>query len=115
MAAVSPGKHHGGQDAAADRAGLHRADRANGVSVAALLERVSRAGLAIRLAWRGTERTDVVQHSDEFPTGVLPVIRDRFPGAVSDDEETEPTSATREAWRWLRPEHFSWWPTVLAG
>jgi hypothetical protein len=79
------------------------------LSVAALLERMSRAGQAIRLAWRGSERLGLAEGRGEFPTGVLPVVRDQILDAPSDDDETEPTTATREARRWLRPPGFSWW------
>lgn len=81
--------------------------------MAALLERVSQAGQAIRLAWRGAEHAGVAQDSDEFPTAVLPVIRDQAPVAT-DDEDTEPTTAQREVRRWLRPLGFSWWQQSLA-
>lgn len=93
--------------------GKHSRAHARGLTVAELLRRVVARGEAIRLAWRGDTATCMAGPSDEFPTAVLPVIRDDDPGA--DDETTEPTTATREARQWFGTERFSWWPKPLAG
>ncbi len=115
MAAVNGGKHHSGLGEVAERYGRHSRANANGLSVAALLERVARAGHAIRLAWRGEEATSVTDRAEEFPTAVLPVVRDQHPDTPSNDDKTEPTTATREARRWLRPPGFLWWQRSFAG
>jgi hypothetical protein len=115
------GKHRSREHESAEEYGKHSQTNAGGLSVAALLERMSRAGQAIRLAWRSSEVTSVVGCSQEYPTGVLPVVRDMNEhqaepdGWPGDDEETEPTTATREARRWLRPPGFSWWQSVVHG
>jgi hypothetical protein len=108
------GKHHSGEHESAEPYGKHHAARVGGLSVASLLERVARAGQAVRLAWRGAERQGLAATEDDFPTAVLPVIRDQVADVASDDEETEPTTATQEARRWLRPPGFSWWQQCLA-
>jgi hypothetical protein len=108
VAAVT-GRHHSGQDDTNEGYGRHNPINAGGLTVAALIERVARAGQAVRLAWRGREAADVANWSDEFPTAVLPVVRERImhqaepDGSPSENEETEPTTAAREARRWLRP------------
>jgi hypothetical protein len=102
------GRHHGGRDDMAEGYGRHSPINAGGLTVAALIERVARAGHAVRLAWRGREAADVADWSDEFPTAVLPMAQDRIKhqaepdSSSSDDQETEPTTATQEARRWLR-------------
>jgi hypothetical protein len=93
--------------------GRHSRAHARGLSVAELLRRVVARGEAIRLAWRGDAATNLADRSDEFPTAVLPVIRDDL--LALEAQETEPTTATREAWQWLDTERFSWWPKPLAG
>jgi hypothetical protein len=105
------GKHHRHEHEAY---GKHTTGRVSGVSVVELLRRVVGRGEAVRLAWRGVERAGVAHNSDEFPTAVLPVIRDQLPAASSDDEGTEPTVAVQEARQWLRPPGFSWWHQCLA-
>jgi hypothetical protein len=107
------GRHHSEQDDAAEGYGRHSPTNAGGLTVAALIERVARAGQAVRLAWRGREAVGTADWADEFPTAVLPVIRDQLPQSPS-GEGTEPTAATREAWKWLRPPGFSWWTQCLA-
>lgn len=98
---------------AAERYGKHSQANARGLGVAELLRRVVARGDAIRLAWRGREATGVADPTDEFPTAVLPVIRDDDP--TLDEEDTEPTTATREARRWLQSPDFSWWQRLLVG
>jgi hypothetical protein len=110
---VNPGKHEGGQAAASDDYGQHSQAHARGFSVAELLRRMVAGGEAIRLAWRGREATGFADRSDEFPTAVLPVIHADAPPSADDD--TEPTTATREARKWQRPPDFSWWQRLLAG
>lgn len=110
---MNPGKHHGGQAAAADDYGKHSQANARGLSVAELLRRVVARGEAVRLAWRGREATGLADRSDEFPTAVLPVIRSDAPTPA--DEDTEPTAATHEARRWLQPSGFSWRQRLLTG
>lgn len=106
---------------AAERYGKHSQANARGLGVAELLRRVVARGDAIRLAWRGREATGVADPVDEFPTAVLPVIRDSIEyqvepdGPPGDEDETEPTTATREARKWLPPSGFSWWPRLLVG
>jgi hypothetical protein len=102
VAAVT-GRHQGDHTDATGHYGRHSEANAGGLSVAALLARVADAGHAIRLAWRSNEVASAIDRSDEFPTAVLPVVRG------TDGHETEPTTATREARRWLRPPGFSWW------
>jgi hypothetical protein len=120
VAAVNAGKHHSGLSDV-EQYGKHSSANAGGLSVATLLERASRAGQAIRLAWRGAEQEGLAQGRDEFPTGVLPVTRSTDDdqtapdGSPGDDDETEPTTAIRDARRWLRPPGFSWLPQSLAG
>lgn len=92
--------------------GKHSRAHARGLSVAELLRRVVARGEAIRLAWQGDAATNLVGPSDEFPTAVLPVIRDD--SLALEDQETEPTTATREARQWFGSERFSW-PKPLAG
>lgn len=93
--------------------GKHSRAHARGLSVAELLRRVVARREAIRLAWRGDATTNLADPSDEFPTAVLPITRDNLPAL--EDQETEPTTATREARQWLGTERFSWWPKPLAG
>lgn len=107
------GRHHSGQDdRTAEQYGRHSRANANGLSVGALLERAARAGHAMRLAWRGAEGEGLAQTGGEFPTAVLPVIRGTDghqaepDGSPGDDEDTEPSTTTREARRWLRPPGF---------
>lgn len=114
MATVSFDRRHSGSGDAEQYGRLSQAN-ARGLSVATLLARVVAAGHAVQLAWRGEEATDVTDRLQEFPTAVLPVVRDQYPDTPGDDDETEPTTATREARRWLRPPGFSWWPQALAG
>jgi hypothetical protein len=120
VAAVNPGRHHSGQDNSAESYGRHSPTNAGGLTVAALIERVARAGQAVRLAWRGREAAGVADWSDEFPTAVLPVVRDTNrhhaepDGSPGEDEGTEPTTATREAQQWLRASGFLWWQQWLA-
>ncbi len=92
--------------------GKHSGVHARGLGVAELLRRAVAGGEAIRLAWRGDEATNVVARSEEFPTAILPIVRDEYPD--ENDEDTEPSTATREARRWLRPPGFSLWPNLLA-
>lgn len=120
MAAVI-GRHHSGQDdRTAEQYGRHSRANANGLSVGALLERAARAGHAIRLAWRGVENEGLARTGGEFPTAVLPVIRGTNghqaepDGSPGDDKDTEPSTTTREARRWLRPAGFLWWQRSLA-
>ena len=114
MAAVT-GRHHDECGNGAERYGRHSRANANGLSVAALLDRAARAGHAIRLAWRGAESEGLALAGGELPTGVLPVVRDEHLDTSGEDEDTEPTTATREARRWLRPPGFAWWQQSLAG
>jgi plasmid replication initiation protein len=115
------GRHHGQGAGSAEQYGRHSQASARGLSVAALLARVVEAGHAVRLAWRGDDATRVVTRSDEFPTAVLPVVRSTDEpqaepdGLPADDEDTEPTTATREARKWLRPPGLSWWPRAVVG
>jgi hypothetical protein len=121
VATVNTGKHHSGQEDTAEDYGRHSRTNARGLSVAVLLQWVVARGEAIRLAWRGTESEGLARTRDEFPTAVLPVIRGadghqaEHDGSPGDDEETGPTTATREARRWLQPPGFLWWQRSLAG
>lgn len=107
MAAVT-GRHRGDHTDATGHYGRHSEANPGGLSVAALLARVAEAGQAVRLAWRGNEVASVAERSGEFPTAVLPVVRSMASrqaepdGLAGDDQETEPTTGTREARRWLR-------------
>ena len=113
MAAVTTGRHRSNPDEG-DAYGRHSWTIAGGLSVAALLERAVRAGDAVRLAWRGADGNGLVQTGDDFPTALLPVIRDQPREATGNDEGTEPTTAAQETRRWLRPLGFSWWQQCLA-
>lgn len=93
--------------------GKHSRAHARGLSVAELLRRVVARGEAIRLAWRGDAATHMADPSDEFPTAVLPITRDNLPAL--EDQESEPTTATREARQWFGSEWFSWGPKPLTG
>ena len=115
MAQVNSGKHHRHEHEAAEGYGKHNAGRVNGLPVVELLHRMMARGEAVRLAWRGGERTGIAHDSDEFPTAVLPVIRDPLPDATSGDEDAAPTTATCEPRLRIRPRGFSWWPKLLAG
>ena len=115
------GRHHDQDAGGAEQYGRHSQANARGLPVAALLARVAEAAQAVRLAWRGEEAARAFAPPDEFPTAVLPVVRDTEghqtepDGPPGDDEETEPSTATREARRWLGPPGFSWWQQWLAG
>lgn len=108
---TNPGRHRDEATAAAERYGKHSQAHAD-LPVVDVLRRVAESGEAIRLAWQDDDSNRVVEDRQEFPTAVLPVIRDD-PGA--DDETTEPTTATREARQWFGTERFPWWPKALAG
>lgn len=95
----------------AEMYGKHSRAHAHGLGVAELLRRVIARGDAIRLAWRGTDGS-TAGRSDDFPTAVLPVIRDEYPG---DDEDTEPSAGVREARKWFGPEKSLWWRSSLVG
>jgi hypothetical protein len=110
---VNPGKHESGQAASSDDYGQHSQANAHGISVAELLRRMVARGEAVRLAWRGREATGLADRLEEFPTAVLPVIRADTPAPADDD--TPPTTTTREAGRWSQPPGFSWWQRLLAG
>jgi hypothetical protein len=110
---VNMGKHHSIEQEPAEGYGKHHAARAGGLSVTELLRQMVARGEAIRLAWRGNDTADIVDPSAEYPTAILPAIRDDAPSI--DDEDTEPTTATRATRSWLRPASFSWSSTVLAG
>lgn len=90
MATVNAGKHHSGQCDTTAGCGKHRAGRAGGLSVATLLERVSQAGQAIRLAWRGGEHNGLAPEGNEFPTAVLPMVRDRILGPTLTTQKGAP-------------------------
>ena len=96
----------------AEHNGKHSRAHARGLGVAELLRRVAARGEAIRLAWRGDEVTSAGARSGDFPTAILPVVRDEYPD--DEDEDTEPSTATWEARRWLQPPGFSLWPNPLA-
>jgi hypothetical protein len=95
----------------AERYGKHSRAHARGLGVAELLRRVVARGEAVRLAWRGDEATSALGRSGDFPTAILPVVRDEYPD--ENDEDTQPSTATREARRWLQPPGFSLWPNPL--
>jgi hypothetical protein len=102
-------------DMSADSYGRHSQANARGLPVKALLERLVASGDAICLAWRDDQLQTSTDRA-EFPTAVLPVVRELHQqDANPDDEETEPTTATRGARRWLSTNGFSWWPKSLAG
>lgn len=82
------------------------------MSVPELLRQVVARGEAFRLAWRGSEIDAVVDNRREFPTAVLPAVRDEDEHGDA-DEITEPTTATGEAQRWFGPAGLVRWP--LAG
>jgi hypothetical protein len=95
-----------------DHYGKHSRAHASGLSVAELLRRAVARGEAIRLAWRGTEATSMADPSQDFPTAILPAIRDEYPG---DDEETEPRPGVRAGGKWFRPERSLCWLSSMAG
>jgi hypothetical protein len=76
------------------------------IPVIALLRRAVANGGAFRLAWRGDNPDVPVDRDDDFPTGVLPVVRDELADGAAPDEDTEPTTATRAARKWLQPPSF---------
>jgi hypothetical protein len=96
----------------AETYGKHSRAHAHGLGVAELLRRVIARGEAIRLAWHSDETTRVADDSQDFPTAVLPVIRDEYPG---DDEDTDPSTGVREARKWFNPELSLWWRNSLVG
>ena len=112
VATVNGGKHHSGEPKSAEGYGKHHAARADGLSAVELIERLSRAGYAVRLAWRGAQATNVVPQTPEFPTAILPVIRREYLDA--DEKDPEPP-VTREAPKWLWPGGFWWRSKLLAG
>lgn len=98
----------------ADTYGKHSRPYAQGSSVRQLLLRFIRAGEPIRLAWSTTE--PIADQREEFPTAVLPVFSGEpqaAPPASLDPEQgnndqdlgSEPTSAMRQARRWLNIGH----------
>lgn len=110
------GKHRDEPGAAAERYGKHSQAHARGLSVLELLRRVVAQGEAVRLAWRESETNALVDNNQEFPTAVLPAVRDGRAehGETSEaDETTEPTTTTREVRRWFGPDGMVQWP--LAG
>jgi len=96
----------------AERYGKHSRAHARGLGVAELLRRVVARGEAVRLAWRDDETNSVTNRAEEFPTAVLPVVHEEYPDV--NDENTEPSTVTREARRWLQPPGFSLWSNPLA-
>lgn len=95
----------------AEQYGKHSRAHAGGPGVVDLLRRAVAHGDAIRLAWDDETRI-VADQRDDFPTAVLPVVRDEYPG---DDEDTEPSTAVREARKWFMPELFTRLLHPLAG
>lgn len=79
-----------------------------------LLKRTIRQGGAIRLAWSADEANAVADESREFPTAVLPAVRDDGHERRMDEGTTEPTTATREARKWFEPGGLER-PLSLAG
>lgn len=119
------GRHHADQDHGdgSDRYGKHSQANANGLSVRTLLERTIAYGDAIRLAWDNEDPNALADGERDLPTAVLPVVPMQVADEAEGDDETEPTTATREARRWLaknQPEagtgggDFVWWPKALA-
>lgn len=98
----------------ADAYGKHSQSNARGLSVAELLRRAVRRGEAFRLAWRGDDPDASVDRDEAFPTAVLPVVRGELADPAAMAEGTEPTTATREARKWLQPPSSSWWLRLVA-
>lgn len=109
---IATGRHRDEPSAAAERYGKHSQAHARGMSVLELLRRVVAQGEAVRLAWRDAEANAVVDNGQEFPTAVLPAVRDEDEHGDA-DEITEPTTATGEAQRWFGLGSLVRWP--LAG
>lgn len=81
--------------------------------VSDILTRAIVNGDAIRLAWPDGNENRMVNDSEEFPTGVLPVVRygDRW----EDSRRVEPTSAFESTSDQIRPNELTWRPGTLAG
>lgn len=106
---MNPGKHRSDEPESPNGHGRHRPANTSGLMATALIERVARTGHAIRLAWQGTADHGLASADDDFPTAVLPVVRNEPPDTSTADEDTEPTMASREARQWLGSSEFSWW------
>jgi hypothetical protein len=78
------------------------------ISVANLLRRVIARGDAIRLAWRDEELIGGADRSADFPTAVLPVIRE---DCLENDDDSEPSTAIHGGQKWLLPR----FPGLLVG
>lgn len=108
MAAVN-GKHR--DDAmTAGHYGKHSRAHAD-LPVAEVLHAAVARGDALRLAWPADEVDRVVEPREEFPTGVLPVVRGA--ARTGDDGDTEPLQPAMDDDR-RQLDSFSWWPTALA-
>jgi hypothetical protein len=110
---VTSGRGQASEYGSAEAYGKHSRANARGLSVAELLRRVVHRGDAFRLAWRGGDSDAPVGRDEEFPTGVLPVVRTEFVDILATEEDTEPPTATREARKWLQSANFSWWLRLL--
>lgn len=102
-----------GEYQSAEAYGKHSQTNAHGLSVAELLKRVVRRGEALRLAWRGHDPDVFVDQEDEFPTAVLPVVRDEPAAVLETAVEAVPRTLTRDARKWSQPPGFSWWLRLL--
>jgi hypothetical protein len=114
VATVNLARSQASEYGSAEAYGKHSRANARGLSVAELLRRVVHRGEAFRLAWRGGDSDAPVDRREEFPTGVLPVVGDQLADALVAEEDTEPTTAMREARKWLQAPSFSWWLRLLA-
>lgn len=65
-------RHEATPDETAQAYGRHSHTHAPGPSALELLDRLARAGYALRLAW--PTNTPTTEYSDEYPTAELPVI-----------------------------------------
>lgn len=112
---MKPGQHRDQRHDVAERYGKHSQANAHGLPVTELLRRAIKRGEAVRLAWSTDETNAVADESREFPTAVLPAVRDDGQERRMDEGTTEPTTATREARKWFEPGGLEQRPLSLAG
>lgn len=91
----------------ARRRDRHAEHQAAPLTVYDLLLQAWSEGRAVALDWPGQDMTGLVRER--------PVGRRGHTDSTGADEDTEPTTAAREARRWLSQEWFSSAPQALAG
>lgn len=94
------------------RSGKHSRTNA-AVPVSDILTRAIVNGDAIRLAWPDGNENRMVNHSEEFPTGVLPVVR--HGGHWEANQRVEPTGEFDPMDDQMQPSELTWRPGTLAG